>query len=123
MFEVNCPHCNKVLKLNHRSKLIFYSEIECVHCSRLVRVKQSASLSNSIFIGCLIGVGLTMFFDSDIPSIIVVTLVSVFTLQKIVDVFYPLESAEDFLWLNLRQLVGLLFFLHSLACMPLFGFI
>lgn len=97
MFEVNCPHCNKILKLNHRSKLIFYSEIECVHCSRLVRVKKSASLSNSIFIGWLIGIGLTMFFDSDIPTVIVVTLVSVFTLQKIVDVLYPLESAEDFL--------------------------
>ena len=97
MFEVNCPHCNKVLKLKHRRKLIIYSEIECVHCSRLVRVKQSASLANSIFIGCLIGVGLTMFFNSDIPTIIAATLVSVFILQKIVDVFYPLESAEDFL--------------------------
>ena len=97
MFEVNCPHCNKVLKLKHRSKLIIFSEMECVHCSRLVRVRQSAVLANSIFIGGVIGVGLTMFLNSDIPTVIVVTLLSVFIFQKIIDVLYPLESAEDFL--------------------------
>ena len=98
MLDVNCPHCHKVLTLTNRKGLLFGPSISCIHCYRLVKVKEESGIVNSWFLGTFLGISMKFFFDVNIQTIIVVTLVVVFGFQRFMDIFYSLESAEDDLY-------------------------
>jgi thioredoxin-related protein len=95
MFEVQCPHCKKLLSLRQRKGLVLHSSIPCVYCNRLVRVRLNAVYLNSWFLGTFTGIAMTLILKSSLPFVICTALFVAFFLQGFIDIFYSLESDEN----------------------------
>ncbi len=96
MFEVRCPHCQKILKLAHRKGLIFSPFILCVYCMKKIQTNKTFRYVNSGMLGFFTFLVGKSFFPNVSPMIILcmgITLIVFF--QGIFNLFYSLESAED----------------------------
>lgn len=95
MFSEECPRCSNKLSLNMRKRFIWRDVIPCHYCNGLIEVNENNRQRNSMIIGAFIGTYLTIFHEVSWTFIIVSTLISIFTLQRVVDIFYGLSPYED----------------------------
>jgi phage FluMu protein Com len=92
--SVICPHCKVPLNMVQRRLIAIKPVIRCFFCNKLVRVNERSRYINCGLLGVLAYFSIGWFPHVDAKTHFIVSIALITFLQGVLDIFYPLESAE-----------------------------
>lgn len=95
MFDVKCPHCNKNISISERLTLLYKLHGTCTFCNRDYLPKKHSMLVSSGVLGCVFSLTYKTYYDVDIVSLVISTVLVVFVIQQFSNLFYSLEPLND----------------------------
>lgn len=83
------------MSIGQRKAFIWKDVLSCPYCNGLIEVAERHRFRNSMILGASIGIYLKIVYDASYPVIITSTLIAIFTIQRVADIFYSLEPYEE----------------------------
>jgi hypothetical protein len=95
MLDAECPRCQKKLSLRDRKGLLYHHAIYCKYCAKPIKIKEISSLINTIMIGVVLGVVLSLYTNLSSIELGILCAFVVVLFQRFIDIFLPLEPARN----------------------------